>query len=213
MSGFSAIWDLSALHQCTFWRAGRLTLKKLPRSPKAPSKVDHTFLPSGMGAGARDSHPWYRAPSGALPGDCERIADLASNQLFREGTPRSSARRVRMPLLSQPVMEACLTIPSWMWIAEGQNRAVARTAFADLLPRQVLNRRSKGTFMNYVAGVYRRNSEHMRRFLLEGQLESRGLLDSDAVIRHFNRVLPPRDRSFMRIFDLCMIENWVRQHA
>lgn len=124
--------------------------------------------------------------------------------------PRSAKRHLRMPLLSQPVVEACLKVPSWMWIAEGRNRAVARDAFADVLPADVLHRRSKGTFTNYSGAVYRRNKSRLREYLLTGQLAKHGLLDIDALRQFFDRGLGQQDDTFMRIFDLCAVENWVR---
>ena len=141
------------------------------------------------------------------------VFDLAGNQLFADATVRADGRRVRMPLLSQPVVEACLRVPSWMWIEGGRNRAVARSAFSGLLPQDVLNRRSKGTFMNYTFSAYARNKETVRDFLLDGRLRARGLLNVQAVNLLLDTPRPPRDRSFLRIFDLCMIENWIRNHG
>jgi Asparagine synthase. len=158
-------------------------------------------------------HPWCDAPPDALPGDRERVDGLAATQLFRDTLPRGMQRWFRLPLLSQPVMETCLSIPSWMWVTGGRNRAVARLAFSDALPAQVLHRKSKGNFSQYNGAVYRRNKEAMRRFLLEGRLQAHGLLDSVALSAYLDRPLSPRDRSFMRIFDLCRAENWVRHQS
>jgi asparagine synthase (glutamine-hydrolysing) len=212
-AGMAAIRDLAELHQCTLWKAGRLTLRKLLRAPKAPYKADYSLLsrPADFDVGA--NHPWYEAPKNALSGDRERISDLASNQVFIDLVPRGSRRWARMPLLSQPVMEACLAAPSWMWISGGRNRAVARDAFSDLLPRDVLSRRSKGTFMSYLGAVYQKNKERMCDFLLTGHLQAHGLLDADAVRSRIESPLPPRDESFTRIFELCMAENWVRHQV
>ena len=160
-----------------------------------------------------EPHPWFVVPDGTLAGDRERIFDMAGTQVFRDGLARSAKWHLRMPLLSQPVMEACLKTPSWMWIAGGRNRAVARNAFADLLPPEVLYRRSKGSFMNYSGAVYRRSKPLFQKYLLTGQLEGHGLLDSDSLRQFFDRDLAARDDRFMRIFDLCAVENWVRQQA
>lgn len=211
-AGCRAVLDLSRLHGCTVAKAARLTLRKLFRSPKPACDPDHSFLAEAEPAPLADMHPWFDAPANAFPGDRERIFDLAGNQMFVDATLRAGGRRVRMPLLSQPVMEACLRVPSWMWISGGRNRAIARSAFADLLPREVLERRSKGTFMNYTFGVYSRNKEAIRHFLLDGLLQSRGLVDSRKIGLHLDTQQPARDRSFIRIFDLCMIENWARNH-
>jgi len=212
-AGMAAIRDLADLHQCTLWKAGRLTLRKLLRAPKAPYKADWSLLAKPAEADVGPDHPWFVAPKDALPGDRERIFDLAGNQVFVDNVPRGGKQWSRMPLLSQPVMEACLAAPSWMWISGGRNRAVARDAFSDLLPHDVLSRRSKGTFMSYLGVVYQRNKEQMRDFLLTGHLQAHGLLDADAVRSRIESRLPPRDESFARIFELCMTENWIRHQT
>lgn len=212
-AGIRAIRDLAELHQCTFWKAGRLSLKKLLASPKPPRKPDTSFLSAKSARGMLEPHPWFVVPDGTLAGDRERIFDLAGTQVFRDGLARGAKWHLRMPLLSQPVMEACLKTPSWMWIAAGRNRAVARDAFADLLPPEILYRRSKGSFMNYSGAVYCRNKPLFRKYLLTGQLEGQGLLDSDSLRQFFDRDLVARDNRFMRIFDLCAVENWVRHQA
>ena len=205
--------DLAELHQCTFWKAGRLTLKKLLAPPRPPRKPDTSFLSTTLVQERLDPHPWFAAPDNALAGDRERIFDLVGTQVFRDGLARGAKWPMRMPLLSQPVMEACLKVPSWMWIADGRNRAIARDAFADVLPPDILHRRSKGTFMNYAGAFYRHNKHRIRDYLLTGQLQAHGLLDSDSLQRFFNRELTSREDTFMRIFDLCAIENWVRHQT
>ena len=211
--GLAAIRDLSTLHGCTFWKAGRLTLGKLRRGARIPFRANASLLSPSLAIPELDRHPWFDAPDGLLPGDRERIAELAGTQVFRDSAPRGSTHWLRFPLLSQPVMEACLKAPSWMWIAGGRNRALARQAFADQLPYEVLQRRSKGTFMSYLGAIYQRRKPLMRDYLLDGHLHARGLLDTEALERFFRTPLPPRDTSFMRVLDLCMIENWVRhQH-
>lgn len=207
---WQAVVNLAQLHGCTVAKAARLALRKLCVPAKPAYRPVCTLLVDNDPEPPLTVHPWFHAPKGALPGDRERIFDLAGNQLFADVMLRDDHRRVRMPLLSQPVMEACLKVPTWMWIAGGRNRAVARAAFRGLLPDDVLNRRSKGTFMSYSFAMYRRKKETIRRFLLDGQLHSRGLLDADKVNRFLDTPLAARDQSFMRVFDLCMIENWLR---
>lgn len=212
-AGIAAVRDLSELHQCTFWKAGRLALKKLARGPKAPCKPDRFLLSEKGTADTAEMHPWFGSPARALPGDCERIFDLAGMQTLREGVPRASKRRYRMPLLSQPVMEACIKIPTWMWNVGGRNRAVARDAFSDVLPQAIFQRRSKGTFVSYIGGAYRRNKRLILDFLMTGSLQSNGLLDTEALCRLVEKEPGPRDESFLRLFELCTVENWVRHQA
>jgi asparagine synthase (glutamine-hydrolysing) len=211
-TGLGAVRDLAELHQCTFWKAGRLAAKKLFLPVQPPWKPERLFLPPAA-ACVPEAHPWFNAPRRALPGDRERIFGLASTQVYRDSAARGRRRHLRFPLLSRPVMEACLRVPSWMWIAHGRNRAVARHAFADVLPQQVLDRRSKGTFRPFLGAFYAENKHEIRDFLLGGQLLSRGMLDADALNRFFASPLPPRDKAFSRVLDLCATENWLRHQS
>ncbi|NII11299.1 asparagine synthase C-terminal domain-containing protein [Oleiagrimonas sp. C23AA] len=206
----TAIRDLADMHQCTLWKAARLTLAKRRRPPPSAFHPDPTFLAADVASMKPQAHPWFAAPANALPGDRERIFDLAGNQLFQDQASRGTKHPLRFPLLSQPVMEACLRTPSWMWIDGGRNRAVARAAFATLLPPSVANRQSKATYMSYLGAVYERNKAQIADFLLSGRLRSQGLLDERALRTFLATPLPARDQSFLRVFDLCMVENWVR---
>ena len=213
VAGIRTVAQLSELHQCTFWLAARLAFLKLARPGRRHSPANGKLLNPSMVPESPDPHPWLESPPAALPGDLERIEGLAGTQLFRDAVPRGMHRWFRLPLLSQPVLETCLSIPSWMWVEGGRNRAVARLAFSDTLPPRVLYRRSKGNFSQYNGAVYRRNKDAMREFLLDGELRSRNLLDAEAVSEFFDRPLVPRDRSFMRVVDLCRAENWVRHQS
>lgn len=213
MAGIAAIEDLAALHRCTVFKAGRLALKKMLHRPRTTWKEDRAFLNPCWATNTLEHHPWMDVPTGALPGDCEKILDLIGTQLFRDATPRGAERSTHFPLLSQPVMEACLSVPTWMWITDGRNRAIARQAFVDHLPQGILDRRSKGSYMGYMVSTYMRNKPRMREFLGEGLLCAHDLLDRSALANFFAKDLTPRDLSFLRIFDLCATENWVRQQG
>jgi asparagine synthase (glutamine-hydrolysing) len=206
----TAISDLAEMHRCTTWKAGWLALKKLLRAPRPARTADTSFLSPHAVISAPRAHPWHIAPAGILPGDRERVFDLAGTQSFIDGLPRSRLRTFHMPLLSQPVVETCLRVPSWMWIAGGINRAVAREAFADVLPAQILARRSKGTFAPFTGAIFRRSRHAMLKFLLEGELQQRGLLNTAALREFFLSEQHARGETFSRAFDLYMIENWIR---
>ena len=150
VSGFGAVRDLASLHDCTLWKAGRLTLRKLRRGAKASYKADTTFLHADALANEPENHPWLDSPSDALPGDCEKIFGLTGTQSYRDGMMRTEHRPMRFPLLSQPVMQACLKVPTWMWIAGGMNRAVARAAFADRLPVDIYPVPKKQRHLHYL---------------------------------------------------------------
>ncbi|HEY1129944.1 MAG TPA: asparagine synthase C-terminal domain-containing protein [Roseateles sp.] len=94
------------------------------------------------------------------------------NHLLREAAPE----RIH-PLMSQPLVELCLSTPTYVLTQGGRGRGLARTTFADLLPREIATRRSKGRMSNYSAKVLQRNLAFVRELLLDGLLAKHGLLD------------------------------------
>ncbi|MDC8640154.1 asparagine synthase C-terminal domain-containing protein, partial [Xanthomonas hortorum pv. hederae] len=150
------------------------------------------------------------ARNGQTPKIQTRLSATTRHSALSGRVIQTFPKHVRIPLLSQPVMEACLRVPTWMCVSEGKNRSVARAAFADAIPHDVLNRRSKGSYLNFAGVVYKENRVQLRGFLMSGCLRSQGLLDVTALEEFFQRDFPPRDFSFLRIFYLCMFENWLR---
>jgi len=66
--------------------------------------------------------------------------------------------------------------------------------------------------MSYVGAVYERDKRGMLDYLLTGRLRAHGLIEPASLRLYVEGNGPTRDRSFTRIFDLCMVENWVRHH-
>src|SRR3546814_5721791 len=85
-----------------------------------------------------------------------RISDWSSDVC-------SSDLPVIHPLLSQPVIEHCLAIPTWLQCAGGCDRSIARQAFKPDLPAKVIERRGKGSPQGFIYQIfYRFRSEESR---------------------------------------------------
>lgn len=171
-AGLRSVSDLSTLYDCHLPKALRLTLRKMQRGPRLTRPADHSFLTPSARLSTPASHPWLLAPPDAYIGDVERIGALVGTQGYWDGMARNRRWPVRLPLLSQLVVETCLRVPTWMWIRTGRNRAVARDAFADLLPHDILHRRSKGTYVTLAGALYAANKHAMLAFLESGQLSA-----------------------------------------
>ncbi|ESQ84209.1 hypothetical protein AEAC466_10720 [Asticcacaulis sp. AC466] len=155
------------------------------------------------------SHPWLNAPKGALPGKAAHIAMLAGLQGTIDGLPRDHAPQI-LPLISQPVMETCLRIPMWKWIAGGRNRSVARAAFSRRLPKALIERTSKGGPNSFAYAVMEHHKDLVRERLTKGRLAEVGLIDAPVVYEALapNSLIKPLDH--MRLSDLAEAEAWVR---
>jgi asparagine synthase (glutamine-hydrolysing) len=95
-----------------------------------------------------DVHPWLRGPTSALPGKNEHVESLVHIQHFLERRTDGSTS-VLHPLMAQPLLELCLSLPSWWWAAGGRDRAIAREAFQGLIPDLILERRTKGSIQGF----------------------------------------------------------------
>jgi len=206
---WQSISDLAAMHACTTWRAGSLALRKACRPLKSwPRTTD--FLRRGAAASSPAIHPWLEAPPGALQGRQEHIFSLMSAQNPVSSQASHGPARIFYPLLSQPLVELCLRIPSWMWISGGRNRAVARDAFAGQLPRAILQRRTKGDFTGFLGDLYEMHRSALGDLLLDGWLAAQGLLDREAIEAYLTSAAPVTDYRFDRLMGLANAEVWTR---
>ena len=94
---------------------------------------------------------------------------------------QGSAPEIVNPLLSQPLVELCLRLPTYVLTSGGQGRALARRAFAPDLHHDIATRRSKGGMEEHVKAVLLSNLDFARAMLLEGELARRGLIDRNKV--------------------------------
>lgn len=158
-------------------------------------------------------HPWMRTPPGELPGKAQHIAWILGVLNHVEGFERERLRPTIWPLLSQPVVELCLSIPTWAWQAGGQNRIIARQAFADLLPPAILDRRTKGSPDSFVIELFHEQRREIGRFLCDGWLAAKGMIDIDAIATHCAQERVDKDMSAWHIFRLVDAEAWIRAWA
>jgi asparagine synthase (glutamine-hydrolysing) len=128
---------------------------------------------------------WLDAAADSLPGKRRHVWSLVGVLNHLEGFGRQQLAPICSPLLSQPVVETCLRIPSWLWFAQGRNRSVARAAFAGLLPATVTGRRTKAAFDSLGARIIRLNARRLRSMLLDGVLVKEGIADPDGIDRAF----------------------------
>lgn len=124
------------------------------------------------------THPWLAAPHDTLPGKTVHTAYLMRTQKSLELYPRATSPPHIAPLLSQPIVELCLSIPTWMWISGGLNRAVARKAFEGWLPEIITRRTQKGGPGGFDLAIYHRHRTALHERLRGGFLAGAGILDT-----------------------------------
>jgi asparagine synthase (glutamine-hydrolysing) len=155
------------------------------------------------------SHPWLESPKGALPGKAAHVGMMVRMLGTIDGFDRRRAPDIK-PLLSQPIIEACLCIPTWEWIAGGRNRSMVRAAFEARLPRELIDRSSKGGPNSFAFEVIDKFKTTVRERLVTGRLAQNGVVDPTAIAAALSADTYLRAPDHMRISELLEAENWVR---
>lgn len=120
-------------------------------------------------------HPWIDSAK-HLPGSkLLQIFNIIDSQNFYR-TPCRHSDTVH-PLISQPIIELCLQIPSYVLTYDGIDRALVRDAFTGLVPQEITGRTLKGGTTNIFNRLLVGNLPFIREYLLGGLLVGEGVLD------------------------------------
>lgn len=203
--------DLALAHETTsaeiFWRA--LRRMSLPRG--LSWKQDMTFLSRDVrwSLSRRAFHKGIDL-GGAPRGKLDHLRQMIGihNHLDAYGSPRREA--LRFPLVSRPVVEAALAIPSWQWFEGGANRAPVRRLLAGRLPAMISARRSKGGFDGVIREIFTQHGGEMKAHLHDGWLAREKIIDVDAVDEEFRRFQESGTGRISRLMALWDVEMWVR---
>ncbi len=122
------------------------------------------------------------------------------------------APRVRV-FLTQPIIETCLRVPSWIMTHGGVDRGLARKAFQNDLPRDVVRRFSKSAPSEYYNDIYDHNLDLLREYLLDGAMVQRGVLLRDKVAAAFQKPDPRLNTRKFMILSYFATEIWLRGWA
>lgn len=127
--------------------------------------------------GLRYANPALRSATDLPIGKYTQAAALMHPMGYYDPFEQAAAPEGVHPLLSQPLVELCLRLPTYLLTRGGRGRALARHAFATELPAQIATRQSKGGIDDHVKAVMQNNLDFVRELLLEGELGRRGFLD------------------------------------
>lgn len=236
----SAVFDYAMISRQSVWRAVALAWMELRSLSRYPSfnalgemkqQYGECIARSMILASAeaeshyasmsdRFTHTWMKGSRLLAPGSHSLLFGLITVTSPTYHSPFSSSGdppRIS-PLLCQPLTELILGIPAHMHFKRGQNRALARTAFANSLPDVILSRGTgKGGPNLWAKDVVERNADYLRETLLDGVLAQMGLLDR----RKLEAVLSPRiEKStaivgdiFAKLYIECWLRNWRKRIA
>lgn len=166
--------ELAAANETSLWSMVAGARRHVRRGTVWPVR-DHPLL-TPLGA-PPTIHPWLENCDAFGPGKALQIAGVADS-VSRHGPSMLTATiDIRHPLCAQPVIETCLALPTAVLTTGGRDRGLARLAFRDRLPRQILDRRSKGDMTSIYGRMILDNLPVLRAWLLDGRLAALGVID------------------------------------
>ena len=155
------------------------------------------LLPSGQ-----------EAASDLMPGKRLHVALMQDRLNYFDWRPHAD---YVYPLVAQPVLEACLRLPTFVLSPAGRDRGLARAAFAGRLAPEVLERRSKGQTSTYLAQILLRQLPFLRAYLLGGTLTQHGLVAADVLSSMLSESsMLRRSETLPRLVGLLSVEAWLR---
>ncbi len=152
------------------------------------------------------SHPWVRSASRLPASKTRQVFNVVDCQpFFRMACPNAELVH---PLISQPLIELCLQIPSYVLAHRGKPRGLVREAFEADVPAKIIHRHSKGGTTSYFSRILVENAAFLRERLLDGVLVNEGIVDRRELERVLSEHALIRGEEISSVFSCIRAEAW-----
>ena len=181
----------------------------------ASGLISSDALASYRAVASRYIHPWFLDMEGVPLGRFAIVYGLFTMTSgfaeipFAFGAPGDPA--LISPLSSQPLVELSLKIASFLHVRGGRERAVARHAFARVLPASVANRVGKGTNSQWLHALVNAHASFLRETLWDGFLVRSGILDKYKLERALSLSISNTTVGVLDVIRMLYIEAWLRR--
>lgn len=211
LKGSRALWSrdlvqLARLNERSIWTL--VSEARRWRRPLDPTPDDLAlFTPL---AAPSPRHPWLDDAAAWGPAKTVQVLSLLQGHGLHGPSRLTAAVDVFHPLLSQPVIEACLGLSTPQLTLGRRDRALARLAFQDRLPPEILERRSKGELTAFFGRMIADGLPDLRPWLLDGRLAALGIIDRKTTEAALTRDALIRFGDYPDILLAALFEGWVR---
>ncbi|WP_202988353.1 asparagine synthase-related protein [Sphingopyxis terrae] len=206
------VFEVARANQCNAWDLGWKAIRKGWKGKHhANWRANDAFLSKDLPSNeSPPGLPWPPPKNRPLPGKVEHVHGLYNSCYNMNGYRRSDLMKGIFPLLSQPLVETCLRIPTWLWVGRGRSRYIARRAMERDLPAKVAWRISKGGLGQFQLQMLRERRVLIREMLMDGLLSGAGILDRSMIEQQLKDDLTFGVNDMGRILRLCDVEAWCR---
>lgn len=143
------------------------------------------------------------------PGKAQHILAILSSTLYIDRGSLIPGKPIINPLLSQPLVELALSIPTYQSFRKGYDRYQYRKSMDKHLKGKFIWRTSKGgTTGSLIAGA-RLHFEKLRPLLLEGQFVQRGYIEREKLNYALLELRGGKTDNVWPLLNLFFVEKWL----
>lgn len=153
---------------------------------------------------------WLDAGGNIPPGKCWQIIGLSFPNEPHGSYAADDDPEYVFPLLSQPLQELCLRIPSHILTLGGRDRGLARRAFARDVPDSILQRTSKGFVDDYVKELLANNLPLIQSLVCDSTLVKERIVDPAVLDQSLHPERSMGMGNAIEILQLASAEAWLR---
>ncbi len=157
------------------------------------------------------SHPWFEDVKRLPTGKADHLAGIVALRTYQMMLGHGVTRDALLPLVSQPIVAFCLRTPTYVFGHGGVDRALERHAFADIIPRPIVQRTDKGAINSYLLQVTQRNLRFLRELILDGDLVKQDWIDRAAAERCLSPAYLAHGARMDEVYNLAVAEAWLRR--
>ncbi|WP_065383350.1 asparagine synthase C-terminal domain-containing protein [Hyphomonas sp. ND6WE1B] len=215
---FAELTNAARLSNHSVWKVIRQTLPSMLGATRpSPLIAGIDARRTILNASAHDRFdPAYALPDwahrqGCLPpGKFDQVSGLLHMMQVQEHLFQPDTRDIVHPLMSQPILELCLRLPTYLLSLGGVSRGLVRKAFEGRIPDLVRLRMTKGEATRYFVDQLRANRELLLDTLADGELVSHGIVarkDVETFLREDQFLTHPAGRMILVYY---AIEAWLK---
>jgi asparagine synthase (glutamine-hydrolysing) len=212
--------DSAVLHRLSVWKVLRAVIKYgLLKHPWSITQCDQEGCCQIMHPSVKESisdaedlrHPLFRDTSALPPVKFAHAHTITCGTITRYNPLERRTDPVRvLPFCSQPLMELSLRVPVDVLTDGGVDRAIARRAFANDLPAEVIRRKTKGGVEEHINAALLFNSALVREMLLDGILVQHRFLNRERLETALEH-RPGLETGYpTEIWSYLIVEAWYR---
>ncbi len=155
--------------------------------------------------------PWTTSIQSLPKGKRAQVYFLSQVLNRHRPLPHFEAAFEHHPLLSQPIIDLCLQIPTYLLTRGGRDRALARNAFKDYVPPEILKREDKGDISFTAVDAIRRSEKFISSILMDGFLVNERIVSRTALEKYIVHGESLRVNNCRPLLACIAAEIWARK--